>query len=56
MVLFLVFDCSAVLLGGAVGLGLAGNLDVEILDFEVVEQFEDSVVSVEVVVDYKGIC
>lgn len=49
---FLVFSRGSVLLCGAVGLRLAGEqLDVEILDFEVVEQFEDGVVSVEVVVD-----
>ena len=48
---FLVFGRSTVLLGGAVGLRLTGELDVEILDFEIGEQFEDGVVSVEVVVD-----
>lgn len=49
--MFLVFGSNAVLLRGAVGLRLAGELDVEILDFEVGEQFEDGIVSVEVVVD-----
>lgn len=49
--MFLVFSRSAVLLCGAVGLRLARELDVEILDFEVLEQFENGVVSVEVVVD-----
>lgn len=49
--MFLVFGRSSVLLGDAVGLRLARKLDVEILDFETVEQLENSVVAVEVVVD-----
>lgn len=49
--MFLVFGRSSVLLRGAVRLRLARKLDVKILDFETVEQLEDSVVAVEVVVD-----
>ena len=44
--------CGAIRFGGAICFWLSGNLDVKILDFQVVEEVEDGIISMEVIVDY----